>query len=583
MNLYPDITRRAIDPRLVEVAQQRGYSPLMARILAGRGVGDVSFSLDRIDPPFLLQDINKAADRVILAIRNGEKIALSGDHDADGVCSCVVLHAGLSLLGADPDNLVYAISHRLRQGYGLNQSLAEDLANNVKPSLVITADNGSSDEARIAYLKEHGIDTVVTDHHQIPEDNPPLSAVAFVNPQRKECAFPDKSIAGCFVAWHLVRHVRDRMVSQGLLPSSASDMTHLLQYVAVGTQADCVSLASPNNRAVLQYGLDQMNAKVAPCWAALDDKLFPLTSETLSFQICPRIAAAGRLDEAIPGIKWLLSESIEEAEHRFQVISKANEDRKSLQKEMTESAVLQASVRVRNGHLGISVFLPLGHTGTHGIVASRLVEQFGRPAVMLAPKQDDHGTIGGSARSIPGFHLRDALQVIQDRYGLMKAFGGHPMAAGLSLDADKVDDFRDAFNEVVSERIDRASVGPKIESDGSLDAELLTLGSLEEIGSLEPYGQEFPAPVFDDEFDVIEAKYIGDGTHMRLNLARETGDGQTKIFKGVWFRCRDDVHQDVPVANARRARVIYSLSSNTYRGNTSLQLMVKSAMPLFDV
>lgn len=568
------VDRRTIDPELYQRALDRGHPELVARVLAGRGLDDVTFDLERLDDPALLADIDAAADRVIAAIAGEERIALSGDHDADGVCSCVVLHRGLERLGAHPDNLIYAISHRLRQGYGLNASLAEDLIENVKPSLVVTADNGSSDEERIARLKAAGIDTVVTDHHQIPADNPPVSAVAFVNPQRADCAYPDKSIAGCFVAWHLVRHVRDRMVKQGLLPASTSNMDDLLPYVAVGTQADCVSLASPNNRAVLQHGLRQINAQAEPCWESIADML-PAKSETLAFQVCPRIAAAGRLDEAIPGIKWLLSSTLEEANERFQVLTEANDNRKGLEREMVNQAVPQAVIRVRKGHMGLSVYLPLGHTGTHGIVASRLVERFGMPTVMLAPKAEDPNVIAGSARSIPGFHLRNALQQIQDEENLMTAFGGHPMAAGLSLPVENLDAFRAAFNRVVSATIDPDAVGPVVTTDGSLEPWNLSLDLVEELESLEPYGQEFPSPSFDDFFVLKSMRPIGDGTHMRMSLERDGVE-----CAGVWFRFRDNPQLPIPVEEGQTLHVVYTLSANTFRNTTSLQLLVNHARPV---
>lgn len=577
------IKQRPVDTAVHEAATRAGFHPVAARIVASRpfpgtqALAYVSPALSDLDPPDGLPDIEKAANRLAMAVITGEVIGLSTDVDVDGVTSHAVLWSALVNHFGHPAAKVRSYAgHRLQEGYGLSAPLAQRiLADTPRPDLVVTADNGSSDEPRIRLLKEAGIDVIVSDHHELPVEGPPPSAYAVVSPMRADSAYPDPLIAGCMVAWLLCAATRAVLIEAGHLPPDARSLADLLPFVSLGTVADCVSLArSRNNRAVVRYGLKHINAGTRPCWRAirplLGDAGKPLTAESLAFGIGPRINARGRLSEPLAGVKFLLSTTYEEAAEWAAVLERENEERKEIERTLKEAAVTVADDLVAQGRRSLVVWLPDGHSGVHGIVASRVVERHGRPTVLLSPKFGSDELVSGSARSIDGFHMRDALQHVADEYpDLFVAFGGHAGAAGMTLHRADIGRFAEAFEEAAAAQLGARALGPVLWTDGALRPEEISLDLVDALAALDPYGRECDAPVFEGEFEVLSVRPIGNGTHLKLLL--RAGD---RPCRAVWFQAVEDASQPIPLVPGQRFSAAFSISDNVFQGSRDLQLRV---------
>lgn len=578
------IVEREINAETREAALAAGFSPVAARLIAGRGIPPSELQalmhprLSGLDGYAGLPDIRCAAERLADAVTGGEIIAFETDHDVDGVSShAVLLQAFTRWFGVPRARILSFIGHRLKEGYGLSEGVKNRILASVpRPSLVVTADNGSSDEARIAALKSAGIEVIVTDHHELPENGPPASALACVTPAREDCAYPDRYIAGCMVAWLLACAVRQALMDRGALPATTPNLGRLLDYVAAGTIADCVSLSrSVNNRAVVRAGLQLMNRYERPCWRSAQAWLRNrdrFCAEDLAFVIGPRINARGRLDEAMAGVRFLTAETDREAVELAGLLDKENIARKEIEHRLRDAAFALAQPMVVGGATALAVYLADGHPGVHGIVASRLVEAFGRPSICLSPKPGAPDEVVGSARGIEGIHIRDALQACSDSLpvGAMPAFGGHAGAGGLTLQKSRIDDFRDAFDRIAAAALKERTLGPVIRTDGPLSADELTLDTIDAIAALDPFGRAFEAPVFDNHFQVDEVRPIGDGTHLRLRLRK---DGT--CVTGVWFRALKNPGDPLPVQAADSFHCIYRLLGNTYKGQRSPQVMVE--------
>lgn len=369
----PKLKQRPINQTHFDELVAEGLDPVIAKIVAARPrsehqnvMATIEPKLQYLDQPSLLKDCDQASARLVQAIQNKEIIGIETDHDCDGQTSHAVLVTALTeILGVDKSLIRSYIGHRMKEGYGLSDSVADRiLAEDPLPNVVITADNGSADEPRIARLKEAGIDVIVTDHHELPADGPPNSALACLNPTREDCDFPDPYIAGCMVAWLLMAAVRREMITQNLLPETTPSMAILLDYVAVGTVADCVSMArSVNNRAVVQYGLTRIAKGVRPCWQAVLPlvKRPKINSEDLGFLVGPLLNSDGRLSDAFGSVNFLLSNSADEANPWAQSLWKQNETRKGIQRDITEQAMRLAQAQVDSGKRSIVVYLPDGH------------------------------------------------------------------------------------------------------------------------------------------------------------------------------------------------------------------------------
>ncbi|XUO85304.1 DHHA1 domain-containing protein [Halomonas sp. KM007] len=586
---HPRLEPRPLDEAVYLRAQSEGLSELQARLLASRLPGYtgelaplVSPSLRYLVHPEKLADGRRAAERIAQAVAEGESIGILTDYDVDGITSHVVIRRTLVELFGVPEHKLHSlIGHRIHDGYGISLPLVErTLSLKPLPTLVITADCGSSDEPRIARLKAAGIDVVVSDHHALPLEGPPPSAYACVNPTRSDCHYPDKTIAGCMVAWLLMSLARGVLVEWGVLPEATPKLSPWLSYVALGTVADCVSLGgSPANRAVVSYGLTLINRMDAACWRAMAARLgadsVPFNAETLAFQMGPRINARSRLDDPYAALHFMLAESDGVANRQLEVLDQDNQSRKAIEADMAEEARALAAPALEANEPAVVVLLEDGHPGVQGIVASRLVQAYGRPSVVLT-RAAAPNMLTGSGRSIEGLHLRDALQrTFELAPEALPRFGGHSGAAGVGVPREQLDTFKTAFLQAVSEQLGDTPLYPRLWTDGELSTAQLSLATLEEIETLGPYGREFDPPLFEGRFIVEALRPVGaEGSHLMMELSMGA-----VTSKAIWFRALTP--GELPSFSVGDTlHCAYKLNRNRWRGRESLQLMVEHASPV---
>ncbi len=574
----PRIQRRKVDEKVQDTLIAIGMHPLLARIIAARPIpehpkgahGIVEGKLADLSSPFLLKDMDIAVERLIQAIQRQEIIAIETDHDCDGQTShAVIMHTLVDILGHPEDKILSFIGHRLQEGYGLSDALCERILK-AKPQLVITADNGSSDEPRIAKLKAIGVDVIVTDHHSIPEEGIPKSAYAVLNPTREDCAFPDPYIAGCMVAWLFMAATRRTMIERALLAKTVASMVNLLDFVAVGTVADCVSLArSINNRVVVQYGLMRINEFKRPCWQAirplLKNNTGLVSAEDLGFLIGPLLNSDGRLSDALGSVNFLLTENLQEALPLAQSLFNQNEERKRIQKELTQEAERIAKKQVLAGRVSLVIDLNEGHAGVHGISASRIKDLFGRPTVIFSEKQGEPEILTGSCRSIDSIHIRNVLQVVHETHpNLILKFGGHKGAAGLTIRQEDLPQFQEAFERAVADQLATQRVGPIILSDGmwtdAFDANLIKT-----LYSLAPFGREFDEPIFELQGVAQSVRYFGQNlNHLEIMfspLIPMQTEIQQKNLKAIWFfACEGG---DSPIQEGDRLHIAFTFAKQS--------------------
>ena len=587
------LTRRILarprDAALYQRGLDAGLSELQARILAGRLAGYqgeleplVTPSLRHLEHPERLTDARRGAERIARAVVEGEHIGILTDYDVDGITSHVVILRTLNeLFGVPACKLHSLIGHRIFDGYGISLPLVERaLALSPRPSVIITADCGSSDEPRIARLREAGIDVIVSDHHALPVEGPPASAYATINPTREDCGFPDPTIAGCMVAWLLMSLSRAVLIEIGHASPSTPKLSPWLSYVALGTVADCVSLGgSAINRAVVTQGLTLINRMQSPCWRVMAERLgadsTPFDAETLAFQMGPRINARSRLDDPYAALHFMLAADDASAREHLEVLDADNQSRKAIEAEMTELARERAMAQLAEGARVMIVHLDQGHAGVQGIVASRLVQAFGRPALVLTPAVTP-GMLTGSGRSIDGLHLRDALQRAYELAPqALPRFGGHRGAAGVGVPRERLEEFAAALRQAADEQLGECELYPCVYTDGELLAAQLCLTTLDELERLAPFGREFDAPLFDGEFLVDGLRVVGaDGSHVMLTLSQGTAS-----VRAIWFRALTP--GELPAFDlGARLRCAYKLSRNRWKGQESLQLMIEHAEPV---
>jgi len=560
----------------------QGLHPLVARILASRPLPPgmrahelLALKLNDLEHPNRMRDMQKAALRVAQAVIAGEIIALETDHDCDGQTSHAVLYSNLAQHFKHPiDKLQSYIGHRLTEGYGLSAAVAARiLAHDPRPSLVITADNGSADEPRIKQLKDAGIDVIVTDHHAVPVTELPVSAYAFINPTRVDCNYTDKYIAGCMVAWLLMAATRQVLIEREFLPSTAPKLLDSLDYVAVGTIADCVSIArSKNNRPVVNYGLQLISRGTRPCWRVLRPLLSdPVNAEDLAFKVGPLLNSDGRLASAFGSVNFLLTNSDAEAATQVVELQQQNQQRKLIQHNITTQSLLQALEQVQQRQFSICLYLEHGHVGVHGISASKIKDYFGRPTAIFALKVGmAENIISGSIRTVDGFHVRNGLQYIADAApGVLIAFGGHQGAGGVTLRLADFAKFSALFEQAVAQQLKASDLGPVIWTDGELGSKNINLDILETLKSLEPFGREFEQPVFNVNAVVLALSVIGDGTHARIVL-----DIDGKPQRGVWFNFRQTNTDPLPVAVGDSVVAVFALKLNAYAGKRTCELQI---------
>lgn len=586
----PLIQERPLNWEVYAELVENGFEEWLADLLARRIDSPVTmtelcpddFSL--MPDPESIPDMEVAVKRIVDAIVEGEEIALVVDHDADGTTSGAVLwSAMIDHFGVPPENIHVFTSHRLREGYGITPPVVKRVLD-TRSTLVISADKGTSDEPRIAILAENVCDVVVTDHHEVPVEGPPKSAVACVNPAREDSEY-DPFICGAAVAWMTMAKVRSALLDAGHFDEIPS-LGRLLDYVAVATVADCVTMRpdrSPLNRLITRKGLALINKGMRPCWRVFKKEKTPVVrSEDIGFGLAPPIAAAGRLDWPDVGFEFLISKTDEQAYKCWEVLVSENEERKTIEKRLKDAAVEQAA---KMDTQSITVYLPDGHSGVHGIAASRLVEKFGKPAAIFSPKGkgarsggDDDFTdpegrplASGSFRGVEGLHVREALQWVSDNHtGLMLGFGGHRGAAGATIVVENFEAFAEAYEEAVRLQLGDKPLLPVVEVDGELPVDMLTLETFDRINEYEPWGREFPSPTFVGEFKVMEIRPVGNGTHLKVDF--DIG----RKLPGIWFNAIEE-GAPLPFGPGDTVKVAYQIKENVFRGNRSAQVMVSEA------
>jgi single-stranded-DNA-specific exonuclease len=561
------MTRIATRPcsfRTSEMLRQGGVHPVLARLYAARGLTDareLSSELAALMAPSGLLHIDAAAVFLADAIGAGKKMVIVADYDCDGATACATALRGLRAMGATVD---YIVPNRFEYGYGLTPEIVELTARQKAPDIIITVDNGIASIDGVAEANRRGIEVVVTDHH-LPADTLPAARV-IVNPNQPECGFPSKHLAGVGVVFYVLLALRAELRRRGVFDAqSQPKLDSLLDLVALGTVADVVRL-DPNNRILVAQGIKRMRAgRMHPGVAALfrvaGREARSASPFDLGFALGPRLNAAGRLDDMALGIECLVTDDEGRAWAIAQQLNDINLKRREIEAEMQDAALLHLDDYQPAASSTISVFDAGWHQGVIGIVASRLKEKFFRPTITFAPGAE--GWIKGSGRSIPGFHLRDALDLVSKRApSLIDKFGGHAMAAGLTIRADAFDAFSEAFEAVGKAWLSAAQLERVIETDGPLEDAYYTTQFIELMDG-QVWGQGFAPPVFCDEFRVISQRILKE-RHLKLLLER---NGQR--YDAIWFG-----HTG---ALGERARVAFRLDANEYNGVTKVQLMVEHA------
>ncbi|HEY9278074.1 MAG TPA: DHH family phosphoesterase [Methylotenera sp.] len=539
-----------------------------------------SNELAEIEDPSSIPDMDIAVSRIVLAIKNEEKIILVCDHDMDGTGSAAVLWSALIDYFNVREALINVVtSHRLTEGYGITEPVAQRIIA-LKPSLVISADKGSSDEPRIKKIAEAGIDVIVTDHHEIGTNGPPKSAIAVVNPIRVDSSY-DKHVCGAGVAFLTMAKVRTALIQEGVRQTIPS-LAPLLDYVAVATIADCVSMQpgkASTNRTFVKRGLQLINKKTRPCWEVFcSDLQGPVDAETIGFRLAPAVAAAGRLDWAEVGFKFLIAKTKAEAQKYWQELQNENTLRKEIEKKLREKAIPEACKK--NGQ-SIVLFFEDGHSGVHGITASRLVESFGKPSAIFAPKgagvknstsTDELKIASGSFRGIPGFNVKEALSYVSEKYPeLLLSHGGHLGAGGGSILISLFDRFVSAYEEAVNAQIGDRELKPIIWVDGELPIGLSDINVLNELDKLEPWGRDFPYPTFKGKYEVRNIQTLGDGSHLKLSL----WDG-VSVKDAIWFNAVQTDIEELNIQTGSQVVFLYNLKSNWFRNKRKIQLQIIS-------
>ncbi|MBU7435953.1 single-stranded-DNA-specific exonuclease RecJ [Paraburkholderia fungorum] len=563
------IVTRAASPVDAEILTRHGLHPVLARLYAARGVcmpDEIETGLARLVPPEALKGCEDAAVLLADAIQNQRRMLVVADYDCDGATACAVAVRGLRMFGG---RIEYLVPNRFEYGYGLTPEIVALAARSAsgKPELLITVDNGIASVDGVEAANALGIDVLVTDHH-LPGDELP-AARAIVNPNQPGCTFPSKCIAGVGVMFYVLLALRAELRRRGAFNDDFPEprLDGLLDLVALGTVADVVKLDG-NNRVLVAQGLQRirkgkMQPGIAALFRAAARDARSASGFDLGFALGPRLNAAGRLSDMSLGIECLTTDDIGRAWDLAQQLDTMNRERREIEAGMQQQALEDLSAIDPEGASTITLFNPSWHQGVIGIVAGRLKEKFHRPSFTFALADDSGQLVKGSGRSIPGFHLRDALDLISKREpGLIVKFGGHAMAAGLTIAAADVPRFTAAFEAVGREWLSEEALSRTVETDGELEDAYFTPQFVEMLDAA-VWGQGFPAPVFSGEFDIASQALVKD-KHLKLQLVR----GRQR-FNAIWFN-----HTDTLPA---RTTVAYRLASDTWNGVSRVQLIVEHA------
>ena len=556
-------------------ALQGNLHPLLERIFLARGITselELDRTLAKLPSPWLLSGMEEMVEHLIVAINEQQKICIVADFDADGATSCAVAIKGLQLLGAG--QVTFVVPNRFEYGYGLTPEIVE-LVKLQNPDVIITVDNGISSIDGVKAATDSGIKVLVTDHH-LPGSNLP-AATAIVNPNLLDDKFPNKSLAGVGVIFYVLLALRSRLRDINWFETNQvkePNLAQLLDYVALGTVADVVALEQSNRILVYQGLLRIRKGRCHPGLTALVEvsgkNPQTITAADLGFSLGPRLNAAGRMDDMSLGIQCLLSDDPALAKDIALQLDALNNDRREVEAVMKHEALtyLSEMKALDEHHLpaGVCLFDANWHQGVIGILASRIKDQVHRPVIAFAPAGKD--LIKGSARSIPGVHIRDVLSDIAAAHPkLLSKFGGHAMAAGLSLKMHDYPPFALAFDEMVSKRLASVDLEQKILSDGELTEQEMTIEIADLLQNSATWGQEFPEPLFDGVFDVIQSRIVGQ-RHLKLVLRKPVGD---LVIDAIAFFVDRPEHW----LGLRQIKAVYKLDINEFRGNRTVQFIVQ--------
>lgn len=545
--------------------------PRLARMYAARGItspDELDKRLTRLLPPHLLRGIDAATDLLESALTRQARLLIVGDFDADGATSCALGVSALRAMGAQ--SVAYLVPNRFEYGYGLTPEIVA-VALQCQPEVLITVDNGISSVEGVAAAKAAGLQVLITDHH-LPGEQVP-AADAIVNPNQPGCTFPSKALAGVGVIFYVMLALRARLRERGWFTQQGiiePNLATLLDLVALGSVADVVPLDA-NNRILVQQGLARIRSgQTRPGIRALirAARRDParITATDLGYLLGPRLNAAGRLDDMSLGIECLLCPDDSLADDMAAELDQLNQDRKAIEQGMQREALAQLK-DLNTEHLpfGLCLFEAEWHQGVIGILAARLRERYHRPAIAFASA--GNGELKGSARSVAGFHIRDALDAVAATHpGLISKFGGHAMAAGLSLPETHFPAFAAAFDAEVRRHLSADDLTGRLLSDGELQPTEFTLELAQQLRHAGPWGQHFPEPLFHGTFTLVQQRLVGE-RHLKMQLAMGTLTLEAIAFNvdtALW-----------PNAAINRVRAVFQLDVNEYRGNETLQLLVQ--------
>jgi len=551
-------------------------NPLLAKIYASRGVqeaGDIERTLKSLAPAQSLRGLEAALALLETALRQRQRILIIGDFDADGATSSVLAVLALRAMGAA--HVDYLVPNRFEYGYGLTPEIVAVALRDKQPELIITVDNGIASHEGVAAAQAAGVKVLITDHH-LPGHSLP-AADAIVNPNQPGCEFSSKNLAGVGVVFYLLSSLRTRLKDSGWFVERGKpepNMAEFLDIVALGTVADVVVL-DRNNRILVQNGLARIRAgRCRPGISALlkvgkrsADKL---VATDLGFVVAPRLNAAGRLDDMCHGIECLLTDNQALAAQYAEELDALNQERRDIEADMQQQALLALRAlqfNERSVPHGITLFDANWHQGVIGILAGRIKDRTHRPVIAFAPAGDGV-LLKGSARSIPGVHIRDVLDYVATQNpGLITRFGGHAMAAGLSLPQGNLAIFREAFSAAVEKMVDRADLEAVLLSDGALPAEYFSESFADLLREAGPWGQGFPEPLFHGDFDLVDQRVLKE-KHLRMTLRQP---GSERLLEAIAF----NIDREHWSSGTERVRLAYRLDINEFRGARTLQLRVE--------
>ena len=559
--------------------------PLVDRILQGRGLtrDALAYSLNGLANFSSLKDIEKAAQLLADAIVQKKRILIVGDFDVDGATSTALAVDCLQKMGASWVH--YLVPNRFEYGYGLSTPIVDLAQKEYQPDLLVTVDNGISSFEGVARAKELGMQVLVTDHHLAADSLP--NADAIVNPNQPDCKFPSKNACGCAVIFYVCCALRRHLIKQGSPQESLPNMANYLDLVSLATVADVVPL-DDNNRILVEQGLRRIRKGVArpgihSLLKVAKKNQSQLTSKDFGFALGPRLNAAGRMDDMSIGIDCLLAQDPDRAYSIAQTLDELNQDRKQVEGGMQQEALMQLNklplddIQAANS---LCLFQADWHQGVIGLLASRLKEKFYRPVIVFAPADEaavgDEQEVKGSGRSIPGFHLRDALDLVAKRLPhVLSKFGGHAMAAGLSIKKKHIEEFKAVFEEVASQLLTEDLLVNVLMTDGAPAPQDFNVNMARELRFVAPWGQNFPEPLFDTQFEVVNFRLLGsEKNHLKLTLQDSVSQ---QVYDGILFNLE---RHNIDVNNLSRVHVVFEMDVNEFRGNENLQLMIRHLVML---